>query len=90
MDYQIDKSFIRDVKKAPLSIQREVAVILNDLKAASKISDLSKVKKLSGSKNAFRIRIDNFRMGFYLEDGVIVLSRLLSRKEIYRYFPRNR
>ena len=44
--------------------------------------------KMEGAKNRYRIRVGDYRIGFYLEDEVIVLSRALNRKEIYRHFPK--
>lgn len=45
-------------------------------------------EKLSGSKDAYRIRLGNYRIGIYKEDNKVILSRVLNRKEIYRYFPK--
>ncbi|MBN1768316.1 MAG: type II toxin-antitoxin system RelE/ParE family toxin [Prolixibacteraceae bacterium] len=45
-------------------------------------------KKLQGYKNYYRVRIGNYRLGFELIDGTIVLIILVAhRKEIYRKFP---
>ncbi|MGK7945990.1 MAG: hypothetical protein AB4058_16120 [Microcystaceae cyanobacterium] len=33
------------------------------------------------------IRIDNYRLGLYLEGNMVALVRLLHRKDMYRYFP---
>lgn len=38
----------------------------------------------------FRLKFNrnkDFRMGFYLEEDTLILSRVLSRKEIYKSFP---
>lgn len=42
---------------------------------------------MKGFRNAFRIRIKDYRLGFYLEKDTILISRLLNRKDIYKYFP---
>ncbi len=88
MEIVIDQSFIRDVKKAPLHIQKLIPGLIQTIRDAQKITDISKVKKLSGSKNGYRIKIEDYRLGFYSEpQKVIVLSRLLARKDIYKFFP---
>ena len=67
MEVQIDQSFIRDVKKAPAHMQKLIPAILQSLRDAKKITDLPKIKKMAGAKNAYRIRIDDYRLGFYTE-----------------------
>jgi len=54
---------------------------------AAKLSELSSCKKLSGSKNAYRIRMGSYRIGFFYETGTAELVRVLNRKDIYKYFP---
>lgn len=44
-------------------------------------------KKLTGFKNAYRIRMGEYRIGFVFENGTIELIRILGRKDIYKYFP---
>jgi mRNA interferase RelE/StbE len=88
MEVQIDQSFIRDVKKAPVHMQKLIPGILKSLRDAKGITDLDKVKKMAGAKNAYRIRIDDYRLGFYIENQTIILSRFLARKDIYRFFPK--
>jgi mRNA-degrading endonuclease RelE of RelBE toxin-antitoxin system len=43
---------------------------------------------MEAAKNAYRIRIGDYRVGFYLIKDEIIFSRVLNRKEMYRYFPR--
>ena len=59
MKYEIDTSFIRDVKKAPKNIQLLIAPVVDQIEKAIQITDISKVKKMSGFKNVYRIRIDD-------------------------------
>ena len=87
MELQLDNSFIRDVKKSPLFVQKEVAVIINSIRTAKIFQEIKNLKKLKGSKNVYRIKVDQYRVGFYVENGIIILSRCLSRKDIYKYFP---
>ena len=86
MKVLIDRSFERDVKKLPPAVQAKIKLAIEDI-LASNLSIL-KATKMEGSKNAFRIRVGDYRIGFYLEGEVIVLSRAVNRKEIYRYFPK--
>lgn len=84
---QIDNSFIRDTKKSPKNIQKIIPQIIELIRAAETIRTLPKVKKIAGYKNAYRIKIDDYWIGFYLDGETVILSRILSRKEVYRFFP---
>ena len=87
MKILVDKSFERDVKRLSVQVQQQVKEITQKLSAASSLSETNS-SKMEGAKNAYRIRFGNYRVGFYVEGDSIILSRVLDRKEIYRYFPK--
>jgi len=87
MIVEIRASFTKDAKKSPASVQNQLSLIIEDLHQASTLSEISNCKKLSGYKNAYRIRNGNYRIGFLSIDNKIELVRVLNRKDIYRYFP---
>ncbi len=87
MKILIDRSFERDVKRLPQPIQVKIKSLIDAILLASNRSTLQ-ATKMEGAKNAYRIRVGDFRIGFYIEDEVIIFSRALNRKEIYRYFPK--
>ncbi len=64
-----------------------MAEIIDKIKVAKKLSELSSCKKLFGFKNAYRIRSGSYRIGFFFENETVELVRVLDRKNIYRYFP---
>jgi mRNA interferase RelE/StbE len=37
--------------------------------------------------DAYRLRVGNYRVGFFINDDTLLFSRALHRREIYRYFP---
>ena len=37
--------------------------------------------------NYYRMGIGNYRMGFKIESGNIIILRFMHRKDIYNYFP---
>lgn len=45
------------------------------------------LKKLVGHKNAYRIRIGDYRIGVFVEGNTVEFARILHRKDIYRVFP---
>jgi mRNA interferase RelE/StbE len=80
-------SFQRDVKKAPKEIVVQLNNIFSEIIQAKSIAEIPKIKKLSGYKGAYRIRIDDYRLGLLIENDIATLVRLLSRKDVYKYFP---
>ena len=89
MKILIDRSFERDSKRLPAQAQSQLREIIEKLKLATSLQEVSPTK-MEGAKNAYRIRFGNYRIGFYLEGNEIVLSRAINRKEVYRYFPKKK
>ena len=87
MNIEIRKSFQKDALKLPAPTQVQLAKLINILSLTKKLSELSSCKKLTGFKNAYRIRMGEYRIGFVFENETIELVRVLGRKEIYKYFP---
>ena len=88
MKIKIDRSFERDSNRLTKQTQQQqISEVIQKIKESASLQELS-VTKMGGSGNAYRIRSGNYRIGFYLEGGLVILSRVLDRKEIYRYFPK--
>jgi len=68
-------------------IKRKLLKFINELKSASNLTQIHNLKKLSGHKSAYRIRIGDYRVGFFLDKNVIQLARVVHRKDIYKVFP---
>ena len=71
------------------AVKANVLAALVRLKRASRLDEAGDITKLKGSKNAFRLKVGNFRIGFYLTADTITLTlgRFVDRKDIYRLFP---
>jgi mRNA interferase RelE/StbE len=84
----IDESFEKDIKKVTdKKLLNQIADCIEEIIKTDKLSDISACKKLTGSKNAYRIRIGDYRIGFVLENQIIILIRFMHRSKIYRRFP---
>ena len=82
------KQFIKDVEKElNKSLQIELGDIIEELYRINRLEEIKNLKKLKGFKTAYRIRLRDFRIGFIYENDEIILSRVMNRKEVYRYFP---
>ncbi len=87
MNIDIRKTFTKDADKLPANIQRQLAVIIINLQQAKQLTQIKDCKKIKGSKTAYRIRLNQYRIGFFFENETIELVRVLGRKDIYKYFP---
>jgi len=87
MKVQFLNSFEKDLNKVPLPVRHKVVELVGRIEAAASIRQVDQVKKLRGFRNAYRIRIGNFRLGLLVQADFVQLVRILDRKNIYRVFP---
>jgi len=88
MKLLIDKSFEKDIHKiADKKLLNTIADSIEDIKLKSKLSEITNCKKLTGSKDCYRIRIGDYRLGFVFENKTIELVRFLHRSKMYDFFP---
>jgi mRNA interferase RelE/StbE len=82
-------TFIKDIKslKSTSSYSAIKNLVFTDILAVQNLKEISNLKKLKGDDNAYRIRVSDYRIGFFLEDDTITFARVLHRREFYRYFP---
>ena len=84
----ITKQFDKDVdKELSKAMKLKLADIIEELQKTNTLYSINDLKKLKGCKTAYRIKMGDYRIGFIFEQNTIKLSRVLNRKEIYRYFP---
>lgn len=81
---QFDKDLDRIKDKMVLRAVRQVIEVLE---VASSLREIPRLKKLSGFRNAYRIRVGEYRIGIIAEQGVIEVARIPHRKEMYKRFP---
>jgi mRNA interferase RelE/StbE len=68
-------------------ILERIAQVIEEVESASKPTDIHNIKKMKGAKNAFRIRIGNYRIGILIEKNTVKFARVGLRKDIYDIFP---
>ncbi|MDZ4747526.1 MAG: hypothetical protein SH808_03510 [Saprospiraceae bacterium] len=76
----LDKLEIDHVKNAALKAIRIV-------EEAKQLSDIPNIKKFSGHKSAYRIKIGDYRIGLFIAHGVAEFARIHHRKDIFNLFP---
>ena len=82
-------SFIKDLKslKSTPIYTKIKKFTFEDILSYQNLSDISNLKKLKGEDNFYRIRVGDYRIGFFLRGNTITFCRVLHRREFYRYFP---
>jgi mRNA interferase RelE/StbE len=90
MKILIDKSFEKDCNKiTDKQLLSQIANVVVTVKAAKSISEIKNIKKLTGTKSTYRIRIGFYRIGIVVVDNTVIFIRCLHRKDIYKYFPKS-
>ena len=82
-------TFIKDIKslKSTSSYSAIKNLVFTDILAVQNLKEISNLKKLKGDDNAYRIRVGDYRIGFFLEGDTMTFTRVLHRRQFYRYFP---
>ena len=82
-------SFVKDLKKIKntLIYPKLKLLAFKTIPKCQNITEIKNIKKIKGSDNAYRIRIGDYRIGIFVENDTVIFSRVLHRKEAYRYFP---
>jgi mRNA interferase RelE/StbE len=82
------RRFSQDINKITQPKDRQALFdVIKLVKLATKLEDVSGIRKLRGFNNAFRIRSGNYRIGVFIEGKVVQFARVAHRKNIYKIFP---
>ena len=85
----IDKTFQKDVDKIKdAKIKHSLLEVLKDVQLALNLQAIKNLKKLTGYKDSYRIKLGNYRIGLeYANEQELIFIRFLHRKEIYKRWP---
>jgi len=82
------KSFNKDIGKIKdKKLALKIKEIIDSMQNAKTLASVLNTRKLKGSKNAYRIKIGDYRLGFFLNVNTIELTAFAHRKDIYKLFP---
>ncbi|MDZ4148986.1 MAG: plasmid stabilization protein [Flavobacteriaceae bacterium] len=82
------KSFLKDIQNLKDDVLKEkVLDVINEIKNAQTLVEISNIKKLKGHTEAYRLRIGKYRLGFYYNENVVEFARFAKREDIYKLFP---
>ncbi len=83
-----DRSFSKWIGKVKNQKVKDLTIeFIGQMEHARAIEDLSSIKKLKGSKIAYRKRIGDYRIGFEHQKGKVHFVIIGHRKDIYKNFP---
>ncbi|NPA49034.1 MAG: type II toxin-antitoxin system RelE/ParE family toxin [Thermodesulfobacteria bacterium] len=89
MKIKYEKAFLRDIQKVHNEeVKKALKELISLTKRASCPQEIPKLKKLKGTQKYYRVRIKRYRLGLKIEKDTVIFVRFLSRKEIYKYFPK--
>ena len=82
------KSFDKDAKQIKdKAVKQAIVKAILNVEDATRLTDIRGIKKMTGYKNSYRIRIGSYRIGVEIIDGVADFVRVLPRDQIYNYYP---
>lgn len=82
------KKFSKDLNKIHQSSEKKaILAVIKQVKSANNIKEIDNLRKLSGFKDAYRIRAGNIRIGVFITKDNVEFARVLHRKDIYKLFP---
>ena len=89
MNVTYKKKFLKDLKalQSTEACEKICDLVLEKIPNVEDLGTIANLSKLTGDDTAYRIRVGDYRIGLFMEDNAIVMSRVLHRSEIYRYFP---
>lgn len=80
--------FSKDIDRISLSsVKKSVERLIRQIESAESLEKIPQVKKLTGFKSAYRIRIADYRVGIFVEGDLVQFARMVHRKDIYKVFP---
>ena len=86
MNIEYLPSFLKDLKalkSTPVFDQIKV-IAFEEIPNLTDWQTIINLKKLKGDDNAYRLRVGDYRIGFYFDGETVTFARFLHRKDIYR------
>ncbi len=88
MELEFHDSFGKDIDKIKdKRAKNDCFDLIDKMKKLDSLASLPAVKKLTGFKYFYRIRIGDYRVGIEYRNSKVIFKRFLHRKDIYKYFP---
>lgn len=88
MQVEFLSSFSKDVNRVNVkSVKSNLIKLIELIENSDSLINIPNIKKLVGHKSAYRVRIADYRVGFFYENHKVIFARIVLRKDIYKVFP---
>jgi mRNA interferase RelE/StbE len=88
MQVEFLSKFNKDISSIKVkSTKTKLIEVIDSIEKATSMSDIKGLKKLKGFKDAYRVRVGDYRLGAFINKDVAELARFVHRKAIYKFFP---
>ncbi len=88
MQIEISRKFQKQVNDCnDRRIRSKVLSIIEAAGASDNLNGFPNLKKLTGHKNIYRIRMGDYRIGIVIDNNTVIFAAFDNRNDIYRYFP---
>jgi len=85
---EFKESFLKDIRSIrDESVLAKVKSAIENIERAGTFDEITHLKKMRASREYYRIRLGDLRIGIKLDGNTLIFIRCLNRKDIYRYFP---
>ena len=69
------------------SVKLNIVNLITLIESSDSLHPIPNLKILIGHKSAYRVRIGDYRVGFFYENQTVTFARVVHRKDIYKVFP---
>ena len=88
MKVEFSSKFSKDIDGiSQKSIKLNLIKLIQLFESSQNLNAIPNLKKLVGHKSAYRVRIGDYRVGFFYENQKVLFARVIHRKDIYKLFP---
>jgi mRNA interferase RelE/StbE len=88
MKVEFLKRFSKDLDNIDSkTVKQSLVRMIELIESCDSLGAIPNIKKLKGHRTAYRVRVGDYRLGFFFENSTISLARFLHRKDIYKIFP---
>ena len=87
MKVEITRKFKKQIESCDnITIRKKVGMILADVVKCDSLKEIKGLKKLKTPGSYFRIRVNDYRIGIFLQGETVYFAAFDHRSDIYKYF----
>jgi mRNA interferase RelE/StbE len=88
MQVEFFSKFSKDIDNISIkAVKSNLAKLIQLIESEANLNNIPHLKKLTGHKSAYRVRIGDYRVDLFLENDTVAFARIVHRKDIYKVFP---